>query len=251
MTEGSDKYPVKIARKGIVIWGGLILFAMGWMFVVGILVGRGLAPVPDPDHQVALQEELETLKEEKLAEEQAKIEAQAKLDKEKGRHLPFYDELKKPPAKTAYKVLPPTAVKRPAEPAPPKAVPPPVATPAEKPAEKRAVALPAAVETRATPVPAAKPAATPKPTPAPAAEPVRSKDHFTVQVGAFKDLESAERMVKNLRDKGYPAYHLRVAVPGKGEWFRVRVGAFDNRPAAETMLKKMDRQGYQGMVVNS
>ncbi|MCJ8499359.1 SPOR domain-containing protein [Desulfatitalea sp. M08but] len=58
-------------------------------------------------------------------------------------------------------------------------------------------------------------------------------------------------MVATLRDKGYPAYHLRTTVAGKGEWFRVRVGAFANRAAAETMLQKLNGDDMQGMVIGT
>ncbi len=32
---------VRLTTRGILVWGGLIVFMMGWMFVLGILVGRG------------------------------------------------------------------------------------------------------------------------------------------------------------------------------------------------------------------
>jgi cell division protein FtsN len=201
-------YPVKITRKAMFLWGALIFVAMGWMFVVGVIVGRGLAPVPDspPD----LQQELETLRDEKLDEQQAKN------DQEKGRHLPFYDELRKPVPKADYKD---------ASPAPKKEA------------------------STSRPVVAA-PAPDPRPNPAKTQPATASKERFTIQVGAFKDKQSADRMVKSLRDQGYTANHVRVDGAGKTSWFRVRVGVFKDRPAAEAMLKKMGKNGIKGMVVN-
>ena len=47
-------------RKGLALWIGLFFFACGWMFVLGILVGRGTAPVQFDIKK--LQEELASLK---------------------------------------------------------------------------------------------------------------------------------------------------------------------------------------------
>lgn len=206
MTKEAHDNPASAARKSRLIWGGMILFAMAWMFVVGILVGRGMAPVPG-DH-AALQEELETLKEEEWAEGQARLKAQIDKVETKDPHLPFYDELVKPPSKTVYST---------------------------RPARRPTVQSPPAPDNRQT-----------------AAEPAPASDgpgRFTVQVGAFKDAESADRMVKTLRDKGYPAYQVGSAANGKATMFRVRVGFFANRPAAEKMLKKMGKQGKGAIIV--
>ena len=36
---------IQISRKGMLVWIGLFLFVAAWMFVLGIMVGRGIAPV--------------------------------------------------------------------------------------------------------------------------------------------------------------------------------------------------------------
>ncbi|NNK00282.1 MAG: hypothetical protein HKP58_07695, partial [Desulfatitalea sp.] len=37
-TEG---YAIRITRRGVVVWGALVFFILAWMFVLGVLVGRG------------------------------------------------------------------------------------------------------------------------------------------------------------------------------------------------------------------
>lgn len=262
MTEEQDKYPVKLTRRGIFAWAGLIFFSMAWMFVVGLLVGRGTTPLPAG--APPLESELKALRQ----KEQSKIDARTKQGQESGNHMPFYDELKKPSPATAYKIAPPTADTKPAAPAPmeqaplkvPEAAaktvqipdPKPMDLPTEASMEKR-TDPPAIPDKEAStpppapkPAPAVKPTATPKPAPVIAA--AAPDKRFTIQVASFQDLASAERSVKSLQDKGFSAHHRRVEVPGKGVWYRVRIGAFDTKAEAEAMLKKLEKKAIKAMV---
>lgn len=96
------------------------------------------------------------------------------------------------------------------------------------------------------PAAAARPAAAPKPAPRPvAANPPAVKPGggpFTVQVAAFRDRESAERLSLQLESRGYDAYVQRSEVAGKGTWYRVRVGAFEDKEAARALASKIERQ---------
>lgn len=98
----------------------------------------------------------------------------------------------------------------------------------------------------AVPAAAATPAAAPKPAPQPvAAKPPTVKPGggpFTVQVAAFRDRESAERLSLQLEARGYDAYVQRSEVAGKGTWYRVRVGAFKDKEAARALASKIERQ---------
>lgn len=117
------------------------------------------------------------------------------------------------------------------------------AAPAQAPA---AEAQPAPAPAAAVPTPAPTPAAAPKPAPQPAAaKPPAVKPGggaFTVQVAAFRDRESAERLSLQLESRGYDAYVQRSEVAGKGTWYRVRVGAFDDKEAARALAAKIERQ---------
>lgn len=228
MTQAQSKYTLRLTPQRLIGWGALTLFLLAWMFVLGLLVGRGTVAVPRKGPH--LEGQLAELKEKALAEEREKMAALAKESTEEIGELGIWKLKEKTPAKPPVKARPtPTPVK-------PKATPPPRA--AESAKEDRAPAP--------APKPAPKPAA-PKPeAKAAAAKPEAGPARFTVQVAAFKDLESAGKLVAALRAKGYPAYQLKG---GQDAWFRVRVGAFDSRPAAEAMLKKLQAEKHKAVVV--
>ncbi|MBR9981817.1 MAG: hypothetical protein KFF50_12390, partial [Desulfatitalea sp.] len=87
-------YAVQVTRKGVFVWIGLLFFVMGWMFILGILVGRGMAPVSLDTH--ALEEELEALKAAIVEQEEEQLTAHGGADKGAA-DLGFYEALKKPP----------------------------------------------------------------------------------------------------------------------------------------------------------
>ena len=238
MAKSQSKPVLQLTRKGLCVWGGLVFFVMGWMFILGILVGRGTAPIPLKTHE--LEKELQALKATVLQKQQDEIAARVIRPggDAPAAELGFYEALKKPPAKTQRRIAPPPRrVQKPAaqakKPEPPK----PVARPAfPKPAP------PAPRTAAAKPAPQPKPAATRAPA---------TKGRFTIQVGSFKEAGSANRLVSQLRSKGHSAYQLRTEVPGKGIWYRVRVGAFDSRSAAESSLAKLNGDKIKGMVVGT
>jgi cell division septation protein DedD len=63
---------------------------------------------------------------------------------------------------------------------------------------------------------------------------------FGVQVAALKDRSEAERIVKRLAGKGYPAY---VIDPAEGTpVYRVRVGNFKTRSEANTVAARLEKE---------
>ncbi|MFZ1984915.1 MAG: SPOR domain-containing protein [Desulfatitalea sp.] len=260
MAEEQAKYAVRMTRKGLLAWGAVILFFMGWMFVLGILVGRGIAPVPIDTH--ALEKELAELKESLLQKEHAEIMAQAQQSQENDTELGFYEALKRPPLPTQPKPKPsptPAAVAKPdpadtatrvkqsptaaTAPTPAKPKPTVAATPAPKPKPTPKPEGAAKPESAATPAPT--PVVSPSPTPSP------GKGRFTIQVASFRDIQSADQLVSTLRGKGYSAYQLRTDVADKGVWFRVRVGAYESRSGAEGTLKKLLGDRFKAVVVGT
>jgi DedD protein len=118
-----------------------------------------------------------------------------------------------------------------------------------------------------TPTPVAVPAAAPAPTPAPApAKPVEKKlaapaslaaakpapakpapvkvaaatptGRFSVQVGAFADRASADKLVSRLRARGYDTF-VKTDTETGGKRFRVRVGPVNARARAEELAAKL------------
>lgn len=226
---------IQVSRKGLLIWIGLIVFVSFWMFILGVMVGRGMAPVNlETGH---LEQELADLKARMLKEKQEAAVSTAAGQTDEKSQLGFYEALKNPgrdttfqPAKPAKPVRRKPAATKPAAPAAsprPKATPPParVSKPKSKP--------PAASKTGSKPSPAS------------------TSGHFTVQVASVRDIKGAERMVARLRAKGYQAYQMRSDVAGKGTWYRIRVGGFEDRRAAENMLRKLKNDKFGGMVVST
>ncbi|MEJ2096948.1 MAG: SPOR domain-containing protein [Deltaproteobacteria bacterium] len=209
---GKKKIMVQLTGKSMALWLCLLFLVCGWMFVLGVLVGRGTAPV-NFDIQ-AIQKELIALKESMLRKEKNTIELQ--LEKESAKsNLEFYEALKG--KSTADEIELPPKKEAP-----------------EKPATevvKKTPSPPLQVEKKAPPVlPSAK-------------------GHLAVQVASTKDSKSADRMVGLLRKKGYSAFSIRAEIPEKGTWYRVRIGYFDSKTAADALRQQLIKDGYEGIVV--
>jgi len=212
-TSGKKKPSKETGRKGTTTWICFIFFASAWMFVLGIFVGRGTAPVKFDIEN--LQKELIALKEAVIKEGQERFKigrdpASAKME------LGFYEALKEIRPSVRNKVKPPERKK--------------TASPQKKvkvqPAQK--------VE---------KPASSSKQTKA-AAGP-----GFTIQVASLKDMKVAAEMAEMLKKKGYQAYTVLAKIPGKGTWHRIRIGDFKNRKDAGNILSRLKKDKYRPIVV--
>lgn len=221
---------IQISRKGMFVWMGLIIFVAGWMFVLGVMVGRGSAPVNIDVGK--LEQELAALKKKMLEQEQAKVDAQVSGKGGEKPPLGFYEALKSPQKQEKpFQSLPVETVQPKPAPVPKK----PAAKPKPKPAAQT------------------KPVRPPKPRVAapPVAKTAVQKGRFAVQIAAVQDAQNAEKLVTRLRKKGYRAYQIRSEVAGKGVWFRVRVGAYKDRAEADSMIAKLKGDNFGGMVVST
>ena len=208
------------SRKGYGIWLGAIVFISAWTFLLGVLVGRGTAPVHFDTEK--LQKELIALREAVLQKDAAELQ-------EGSRSVRFHEALKEDPA-------PKPAIRKPV----PKPMPPPKPPPV--PAVKK-------VEAEKPPGAAPEKKAAPKP-PEPAATPPEQLNRpFSVQVAAVKEARQADKMVEDLQRKGYPAYKSIVKIPDKGIWFRVRIGSFESKEKAGEMITRLKKDDLKGIVV--
>lgn len=202
----------------------LALFLISaWMFVLGVLVGRGTAPVRFDLNR--LDTELAELK----AKEQQQQMARVKIDPKAGEpraDMEFYEELKKTPKHPELSARRPPAKPKPE---PKKTAPEAAKKPPEKPAVKKAV----------------KPSKT-----AAGASAQSTSVSLTVQAASLKDPQDADDLVSRLKKKGYPAYKTIAVVPQQGIWFRVRVGRFDNREEADGTLQRLKKDGFDPFLVN-
>lgn len=151
-----------------------------------------------------------------------------------------------PPAPVAPPLVPP-AVPTAAAPAAAVSAPArPTAEPPGEPPPANAIAEPAAPAVLA-PAPQAKPAAPAASLPPPAA-PARPTGGFVVQVGTFGQKANAERLVKDLRAKGFDAFVSELERGGK-PLFRVRVGPAGTREAAADLARRLATAGQAGQLV--
>ena len=232
----SSSSTIQISRRGLFIWIGLIVFISFWMFILGVMVGRGMAPVNLESGK--LDKELTELKTQMLQKKQETATSPTTGQTEEKPQLGFYEALKNPGKEATFKPVKPV---RPLKPKP--AAKPPTAS--RKTVRK--VPVPPVSEPKSiTPQPAApKPGSETKP------EKAVDEGYFAVQVASVQDLKGADKLVAELRDKGYHAYRIRSEVRGKGVWYRIRVGGFEDRGSAANMLKKLKDDKYGGMVVST
>ena len=120
-------------------------------------------------------------------------------------------------------------------------MPAPAATPAPA-AAPAAVTAPAAV---VAPAVAPAPAATPAVSSSPVATPARTSGRWAVQVGTFSHRELAERMVKQVRARGFTVV---AAGPDDRGLYRVRSAAFSTRASAEALRQKMVQNGLKPII---
>ena len=223
--KGKDK-PKKNAAtppkgQGRALWIGLSLFACVWMFVLGILVGRGTAPVQfDIDK---LQKELAALKEAVVKKERLRF----KIDSEPVRRktdMDFYENLTKTKGNArGHDNQLAVASKQDRKP---------LLKEADTGRKKKA--SPAKVGTAG--------AATSSPR-------IDSEQQLTIQVASLRDPKIADRMVVRLKDKWYPAYRTVAEVPGKGTWYRVRIGSFKRKADAKETLERLKKDNIHAVLL--
>jgi rare lipoprotein A len=79
-----------------------------------------------------------------------------------------------------------------------------------------------------------------------ARQPLGARFHYTVQVGAFGEVERAAALQQDLAGR-YP----EAAVLSDGTWNRVQVGRFDDREQAETLRSELAAIGLAAVVVTA
>ncbi len=225
-----------LSRRATAGWACFIFFVCAWMFVIGILVGRGTAPV---SFDIAgIQNKLEASREDLKNKEQLQTRGKSGLVKDKTK-LDFYEALrdnredtrigKKKPSLSIKKKLGPSPDKKP---------------PAKKTREAaKRVTQKVEIPDKGSAKPSQKPpiASIGKTRPS-----VRA---YTVQVASVKKARDADRLVAKLKKKGFGAYRAIGKVPGKGIWYRVRVGEYKSKASARSTLNKLKKAGLKPIVV--
>ncbi|MEE4363389.1 MAG: SPOR domain-containing protein [Desulfotignum sp.] len=71
---------------------------------------------------------------------------------------------------------------------------------------------------------------------------------YTIQVAAFKSFKDAVTQAAVLDEKGFAATRTSKAIDGV-TWYRVRIGGFATREAAHRQLEKLNQAGINGMII--
>ncbi len=202
------------SRKGSAGWVLAIFFISVWMFVLGVLVGRGTSPLKFDIEK--FEKEISALRAsaEKKELEQQDLEKYA----EKGRgRLEFYEELKKTGAEDDDDLIEPVikraAIKAPEEPK------------TKKPAPK-----------------IKKPELVRKKEKKRAEKPAPGK--YTIQVASLKEKRQADGLARKLRKKGLPVYIEEAAIRNKGVWYRVRIGSYKSKDEAKKFIRDNRIEGF-------
>ncbi len=238
---------IELGSGRLFLWGGGLLFLLVWIFVLGILVGRGFLPGDRA---------MEELKEQvgKLQEVIRRDRAQQTERREEPLENPklaFYEKLSTKKDEALEREAERT--RRSPEPARP---PEPSQAVQKKEAPSR-TAQPAATPNAGRPSPQGPPRNRPGSS-APAgaeAEPsgigqegLQVQARYTVQVAATTTRSAAQEMIRRLKRKGLPAYYYDAEVKGT-TYYRVRCGRFLSRTEAEQYARQLEkREGIQGFV---
>lgn len=239
-----------VTRKGLLLWCCVLVLVGGWLFLLGILVGRGL--VPQPFELNTFEQELETQRSQEISLAQARLEqdAQEGLPAEPLR----IEDLRQPQVDTEVRAVPREGVTGPDGVRLKKRRVPPKPTPLGK-VERPHKTAPKAAAVSASPASGASAGkAASKPAKKAAADSVASalagmKAKFTLQVASVREQAAAERIIKKLKQAGHAAYQTTSKPGSNGTWYRVRVGAYETRKAAEAALGAFKGSGYKPIVI--
>jgi cell division septation protein DedD len=228
----SKKPFLVLSRRAIVGWAGVIFLICAWMFVIGVLVGRGTAPVEfDVDKlQKAFRASSRNIEE----QAQGPTQGEDGVAKDKTK-LDFYEVLKEDREDAKFdKVIPSPKVRKKSEP----------------PSEKK----PSKTAGKSTQV-AKKPPNTEPAKPLPKQQitfknkAIPAAKIYTIQAASLKAAGAADKLVTELKSKGFPAYRAMGKVPGKGIWYRVRIGEYKSRADARRMLENLKKAGMKPILV--
>ena len=215
------KYHIELTALSATLWGIFLFFLLTWVFVLGILAGRGFLPgtvatVSDLRKQIQKLQNMVGAKESYESISSRKEEPTPKLD--------FYKQLenKKEVVKNKWKSN--------------------HTQDTLKKSSKTGNNTALNEESDEDEIKLKPETAYQKPTPLP------SKSNFTVQIASLGDKVKAEELISRLIESGFDAYYYDVTVDGK-TFYRVRCGRFKTREEAELYSVRLETQeGIKGFV---
>ena len=232
----------QLSRRGV--YGGiaLIIAACAWTFFLGVLVGRGTAPVTFDMEKLG--QDLHALRENVQQQQARQLEAYSDAIENKS-ELDFYEELKQPGDKLEIdpdlrrKPPQPTIQRSPSLHKSPQNQP----STAKLPVKRRMAGLQPKknrVAQRSVPKP-------PSATPQGAGD---ATGNLTLQVASLRDAKMADDMVARLRKEGYSVSRKSATIPGQGTWYRVQVGRYRDREQATKTMRALESKGLKPILVS-
>ncbi|MEE8398410.1 MAG: SPOR domain-containing protein [Desulfobacterales bacterium] len=199
-------------RHGNTMWIGIIFFASAWMFVLGVFVGRGTAPVKFDMEK--LRNELIALKKTVIDEDKKRFDLFMETAKRKT-NLGFYEALRGPKEEDN----------------------------ADQPLLKKTTAGPAQKLAASGEPEKNTSSATRKTVSGP------DTGNLTIQVGSFREMATADQVVAELKGEGYRAYRIVGKVSGRGVWYRVRIGYYANTAEAQETIQRLKKNKYNPLLI--
>jgi cell division septation protein DedD len=221
-----------LSRRAIVGWGSVIFLVCAWMFVIGVLVGRGTAPVEfDVDK---IQNAFKVAKQGFEKQKPGQTEREAGIVKDKTK-LDFYEALEE--NREDIKIKKPRPSRE---------------TGKERESVDGGKTPSAAGESLKQKIKVSKTVpvkSKPKPQTAPKSRGEPTFRVYTIQAASVRVAGDADKLVAKLKDQGFPAYRAIGKIPGKGIWYRVRIGEYNSRAEAGRMLEKLKKKGIKPIIV--
>ena len=220
--EAKKGYRIELSSFSFLLWGLCALFFTAWIFVLGVLVGRGSlpgadSPLTDLKTQVARLQEMVT----KNKRGDQAFQGKETVDET----LAFYEKLEGRKDEAKKKEQGAQAGGNEAK---------------QRALEQAKGEIPNKEGSAGAQMP--KPPHERQPAAAPA-----GKGSYTLQLASFEERAKAETMVGDLISRGHEAYAYEVRVKGK-TYYRVRCGRFMTREEADHYLaqlhKALNVRGY-------
>lgn len=231
----------QLSRRGVYGSIALALTACAWTFFVGVLVGRGTAPVKFDMEKLG--QDLHALREQVQDQQARQLEAYSAAVENKS-NMDFYEDLKQPGDDIS---IDPNLTRTPPQPT--------IESAAPVPAEGEDPPAPSGVPVKRR-MPGLQPkkkaavrTPDPKPPPSHTASPAAA-GALTLQVASLQDAKTADEMVARLRKEGYSAHRTSVTIPGKGRWYRIQVGRFSDREQAAKTIHALESKGLKPILVS-
>ncbi len=232
-----------LSRRAIAGWLVVFFFVCAWMFAIGVLVGRGTAPIKFDISE--LQRKLELAREDNKQKEQGRSQEEPESIKDKTK-LDFYEALKDDRGDAKISEMKPAPVIN-------KKVDSPLEDKPSKPKKeslKKKTVSPNKDKTEIE-SPDSEPAKPAEPSKVDSKGDAKPADKpYAIQVAAFKAAGDADKLVAELKKEGFSAYRAIGKVPGQGIWYRVRVGEYSSKAEADDTLSRLKKAGRQPMLVN-